>query len=76
MPPGHGDGSVEVTEDNVRRLIENEKQMARGKEVFFLFRRQRLGERVPGFPTPDRLKEYDSWFHDVAHGIEYLPVSP
>jgi hypothetical protein len=64
------DRRVEITKDNVGELIETQKRLAHGKELYFLILYPRRASGFPGYPLDEQRKEYDRWFQDVAHSYD------
>jgi hypothetical protein len=64
------DRRVEIIQDNVQEMIETQKRLARGKELYFLILYPRRANGFPGFPLDEQRKEYDRWFQDVAHSYD------
>jgi hypothetical protein len=59
---------VEIrTEAEAHDLIRRQKQEAGGKELYYLFLFPR---EVTGFPLQPQIRQYESWFAEVAHGID------
>jgi hypothetical protein len=50
-----------------KRLIETHRREAGDRELYYLFVFPR---RVTGFPQQRQIREYESWFGDVAHGFD------
>ncbi len=50
-----------------KRLIEAHRREAGDRELYYLFVFPR---RVTGFPQQRQIREYESWFADVAHGFD------
>ena len=50
-----------------RRLIDRQQREAPGREIYYLFLFPR---KVTGFPEERQVREYESWFKDVPHGID------
>ena len=53
-----------------KRLIETQRREAGDRELYYLFVFPR---RVTGFPQQRQIREYESWFADVAHGFGSPP---
>jgi hypothetical protein len=48
-------------------LIDREKRDTGGKELYYLFL---LPRQITGYPEQQQMKEYESWFEGVAHGVD------
>jgi hypothetical protein len=55
------------TEAQAHELIRRQKQEAGGREIYYLFLFPR---KVTGFPQERQIRQYESWFAGVAHGID------
>jgi hypothetical protein len=64
------DRRVEITQDNVRDMIETQQRLARGKELYFLILYPRRANGFPGYPLAEQRQEYDRWFQNVAHSYD------
>lgn len=61
-------GRAEVRDQgDARRLINRQKYLAGGKEVFFLMLYPR---ELTGFPLREQVESYRRWFKDVPHGFD------
>lgn len=61
-------GRIEVRDQSdARRLINRQKYLAGGKDVFFLLLYPR---ELTGFPLRDQVDRYNRWFEDVPHGFD------
>jgi hypothetical protein len=59
---------VEIAnEADARLLIDRERRMAGGREVYFLFLFPR---EVSGYPLQKQVDNYRRWFRDVPHGFD------
>jgi hypothetical protein len=66
--PGGKDGRVEVKDQGeARRLINRQKHVAGGKDVFFLILYPR---ELTGYPLREQVETYRRWFQDVPHGFD------
>jgi hypothetical protein len=70
------DRRVEITQDNVRDMIETQQRLARGKELYFLILYPRRANGFPGYPLAEQRQEYDRWFQNVAHSYDIPYRSP
>lgn len=62
------DPRQEVSEQSVAQgLIDQQRRVARGKDVFFLILYPR---KLTGFPLQQQVDTYRRWFKDVAHGFD------
>ena len=57
----------EVTKDNVAKLIEDQKNKAGDKELYFLIVPPRRESGFSGYPLAEQRRDYDRWFQNVAH---------
>jgi len=59
---------VEIrTEAEAHDLIRRQKQEAGAREIYYLFLFPR---KVTGFPQERQIRQYESWFAGVAHGVD------
>jgi hypothetical protein len=52
---------------DAQRLIDQQRRLARGKDVFFLILYPR---KLTGFPLQQQVDTYRRWFKDVPHGFD------
>lgn len=52
---------------DAQRLIDQQRRVARGKDVFFLLLYPR---KLTGFPLQQQVDTYRRWFKDVPHGFD------
>ena len=61
-------GRVEVRDQgDARRLVNRQKFVAGGKDVFFLLLYPR---ELTGYPLREQVEMYNRWFQDVPHGFD------
>jgi hypothetical protein len=61
-------GRSEVRDQgDARRLIDRQKYIAGGKDVFFLLLYPR---ELTGYPLREQVETYRRWFQDVPHGFD------
>ena len=66
--PDSPDPRQEVRDQaDAQRVIDQQKRLARGKEVFILMLYPR---KLTGFPTQPQIDTYRRWFQDVPHGFD------
>jgi hypothetical protein len=60
---------------DAQRLIDQQKRLARGKELFILMLYPR---KLTGYPTQPQIDTYRRWFQDVSHGFDnpWDPAKP
>jgi hypothetical protein len=62
------EGRVEIgNEAQAHELIRRQKQEAAGTELYYLFLFPR---KLTGYPEDRQVRQYETWFKDVAHGID------
>jgi hypothetical protein len=66
--PDGKDGRTEVRDQSeARRLINRQKYIAGGKDVFFLILYPR---ELTGYPLREQVETYRRWFQDIPHGFD------
>jgi hypothetical protein len=66
--PDSPDPRQEVRDQaDAQRLIDQQRRLARGRDVFFLILYPR---RLTGFPLQQQVDAYRRWFRDVPHGFD------
>lgn len=66
----------EISAANVQELVKDERQKARGHELYFLFLYPRPAKGSPVFPLRRQKEAYERWFEGVAHGYEIPRYAP
>src|SRR5216684_1522689 len=63
-----GDQRLEIpSQDEPLQLLPRHRQEAGIRELYYLFLYPR---RLTGFPEEGQIRRYESWFKDVAHGMD------
>ncbi|GIW82143.1 MAG: hypothetical protein KatS3mg105_3950 [Gemmatales bacterium] len=61
---------IEITEDNVKEIIRQQRLRAGGQEIYFLILYPRDPEARRRYPTTVQKETYDRWLANEAHGYE------
>lgn len=61
---------VEITATSAAQFLAEQKRLAGDRDLYLLILYPRRASGLPGYPTKGQIKQYETWFKDVAHSYD------
>jgi hypothetical protein len=61
---------IALTKDKVAQFLADQRREAGDRDLYLLILYPRRASGLPGYPTKGQIREYETWFKDVAHSYD------